>query len=71
MLMGKRGRKRKEGLLSEQVHACPVDKPVLATIRRQFAQYLKQECQGNLSRKETYAVEVIAGVIGQMTIRMI
>ena len=72
MLMGERGRRRKEGLLIEQVHACPLDKPVLATLRRQFAQYLKQECQANLSRRGTYAGgEVIAGVIGQVTIRVI
>lgn len=72
MLMGKGGRRRTEGLLSEQVHACPLDKPVLATLRRQFAQYLKQECQAYLSRRGTYAVgEVIAGVMGQVIIRTI
>lgn len=72
MLLRERVRRRKEGLLSEKVHTCPLDKPVLATVRRQFAQYLKQECQANLSRRRTYAVgEVVAGVIGQGTIRMI
>lgn len=72
MLMGEGGRRRKDRQLSEQVGACPLDKPVLATLTRQFARYLKQECQGNLSRRETYAVgEVIARVMGQVTIRMI
>jgi len=69
MLKGQRGKRRKEGVLREHVHACPLYKPVLATLSRQFAEYLKRECQANLSRRGIYTAE--AGVIGQVTIRMI
>lgn len=64
---------KKKGRTAKRRSSClSFGQAVLATLRRQFAQYLKQECQANLSRRRTYAVgEVIAGVIGQVTIRMI
>lgn len=62
---GKREEKRGR-LLSEQVDACPLGKPVLAPLRRQFAQYLKAECQANLSRRGIYAVgDMMIGAIGK------